>query len=949
MRIFNIAFFILFFQANVQSAHIVGGDFFYTCLGGDQYEVVLKVYKDCFSTGANVADFDMPANIGIFDQNNVLENVLNVNLLSRSIIPPLPSNPCFQAPANVCVEEGVYRFIVTLPNGTGTHTIVYQRCCRNGTIVNIIAPGATGATYTLQINTNPPFNCNNSPEFNEFPPIVICSNEPLIFDHSASDIDGDSLVYELCTPNVGADQTVPMPAVPSDPPYTSLAWRAGFSNNLQVSSQPNVSIDPITGLITGTPNQSGQYVVGVCVKEYRNGILIGEVRRDFQFNVTPCLSGVEAIIPTLNEPDPLAAGTAGLFQRECNDFTVNFVNESQFGTFYLWDFGVPGTNTDTSTLFEPSFTYPDTGAYFVTLIVNPGFTCSDTTVVLVRIFPIFRANFDFVEQCEGTAISFTDLTTSSFNDVAEWQWDFGDGNFSSLQNPQHNYAQAGQFLVTLASASAKQCRDTISKAVVLHPFPLADFNNSPACINTPVNFYDNSTIDFGNVTNYTWLSNNNVLSSDSSFIQTFSNLQNFSLTLIVSNDFGCADTVVRPIQLFPLPTVSIINDTSACVGDTLQLFASGGVRYDWTSDGGDILNDQQRPIIIADFTKTFEVRVTDANQCENNASVLVEVFDIPGADAGADTFVCAGNTIQLNGSGERSISFLWSPNQFLNNANISNPTASINDTTIFVLQTTNPEGCSNYDSVLVYVQNPIVSGVANDTFICFNDTIALNASGGFFYQWIPSENLSNDTIAQPLAFPKATTTYVVIISNQCFSDTVDVTVEVFPLPIVNAGNNDSIFRGETTTLTGSGGIDFLWQPGIDLADSLAAITQARPFNTTEFVLTVTDVNGCKNKDSVIVFVDASTLILVPNAFTPNNDKANDVFRIVKLLNIDKVLTFKIFNRWGQLLFETDDKDQGWDGNFKGEPQPIEVYHFYIKAITYDGDEVLKKGNLTLLR
>lgn len=233
--------------------------------------------------------------------------------------------------------------------------------------------------------------------------------------------------------------------------------------------------------------------------------------------------------------------------------------------------------------------------------------------------------------------------------------------------------------------------------------------------------------------------------------------------------------------------------------------------------------------------------------------------------------------------------------------------------------------------------------------MCVNDTIQLRAFGGLFYRWIPADGLSSDTISNPLVFPEATTNYAVIISNQCFSDTVNVEVEVFQLPIVDAGDNDTIFRGETTLLNGTGGIDFLWQPGTDLIDSTEASTLARPFNTTVFTLTVTDINNCKNTDSVVIFVDATTLILVPNAFSPNQDKANDIFRIVKLLNIEKVLTFKIFNRWGQLLFETDNKDMGWDGNFKGEPQPIEMYHYYIKALTYDGDEVFKKGNLTLLR
>jgi gliding motility-associated-like protein len=247
------------------------------------------------------------------------------------------------------------------------------------------------------------------------------------------------------------------------------------------------------------------------------------------------------------------------------------------------------------------------------------------------------------------------------------------------------------------------------------------------------------------------------------------------------------------------------------------------------------------------------------------------------------------------------------------------------------------------------VQKPIVATFPSDTFICRNDSIQLFATGGIYYEWKPSAGLSATNISNPFASPENTTAYTVVVANDCFNDSANFTITVYQLPVANAGLDTTIYRADSVLLIGNGGIEYLWQPDIALSDAQSQTTYARPFNTTTYVLQVTDVNGCKNFDSVTIFVDTTTLILLPTAFSPNNDGVNDVFRIVRLLNIERMVEFRVFNRWGALMFETRDLRAGWDGTLNGEPQPVEVYQFYVKAVTYDGETIVEKGNVTLVR
>jgi len=205
--------------AYVQAAHIIGGAMTYECLGADPnqpgnniYRFTMIVYRDCAGSGAPF-DSEFPGStLGTYtiftESANGNTNIVRTGILDAPVITvldPNSGNPCVIVPPNVCVQEGVYTWEESLEIIPDSYVITYQRCCRNNTINNIIQPGATGSTYTITITALGQSTCNNSPTWDEFPPAVICVNQPLNVDHSATDLEGDQLIYEFCSPLEGGE------------------------------------------------------------------------------------------------------------------------------------------------------------------------------------------------------------------------------------------------------------------------------------------------------------------------------------------------------------------------------------------------------------------------------------------------------------------------------------------------------------------------------------------------------------------------------------------------------------------------------------------------------------------------------------------------------------------------------------------------------------------------
>ena len=468
--ILSLLLLLVFSQA--MASHIVGGEFTYVHVGDSTvssvtyhiYTVSLSIYEDCLNGNPDAIAQDNPAFIGVFDAVTEAPYEIdeNINFVSAITVPPNFDNSCASDIQPTCLIKKTFVITYALPANPHGYVIAYERCCRNASIINIQNPDQNGSTFYCRI---PAGNMvNNSAVFKKYPPQIICLNVPLVYDNSATDADiHDSLSYGFCTPlETTNDSAKPTPSFPDW--NSTVAYIPPFTAQAPVISFPPLQIDPVSGLITGTPTAQGRFLVSVYCVEWRNGVSIDTIKREFQFVVQPCKKTVVANMPQFST-DP------NTYIIDCKDYTVNFLNTSTGGFAYHWDFGVPGTGSDTSDQFEPTFTYPDTGTFTVNLVVNPGSTCSDSIQKLVKIYPTFTAAFsDSGNQCPGSPIFFKDLTSSTMKPITSWAWSFGDGNSSASEAPVHSYAAGGTYNVTLASQNAKHCTDTAMQQVVIETF-----------------------------------------------------------------------------------------------------------------------------------------------------------------------------------------------------------------------------------------------------------------------------------------------------------------------------------------------------------------------------------------------------------------------------------------------------------------------------------------------
>ncbi len=742
MRFFTKLFFTLFILIPELTAgfHIIGGEMFYTYEGNNNYHVTLKIYRDCSNPQA--APFDDPAYITIYNATGLPVQSLAISFPGATIVEPDLTNPCLEVPPGICVEQGVYEFDVNLPPVTGGYDIVYQRCCRNSTIVNIIAPDFTGATYTAHIPDPSLAASNSSPQFSKYPPTVICSGSPLVFDHSATDPDGDHLVYSMCAPNAGATQNYPQPNPPPPPPFTSVIWAPPYNVNNEMGGNPPMMIDSVTGLLTANPVSIGQYVVGICVKEYRNGVFLSRNVRDFQFNVTTCNP---TIIADFNSVNAITNGDTLLI---CGQTTITFDNLSYGSNSFYWDFGVPGISTDVSSLQNPTYTYPDTGIYKVMLVASPGLQCGDTTYKYVELRKGVNADFSFPNQCVGTAVQFTDQSVALDGTLNGWQWIFGDGGSSTAQDPAHVYDLSGQFNVTLTATTSDGCTQSVVKQLTVYPLPVVN-----AAPDTFICDIDSVTLHAQNGVSYSWQPNyainntafqNPIVSPDITTV--------YSVTVV--DGHGCVNIDSVTIQVTDTVIASVSADTTVCEGQLVQLQAAGAVYYRWMPDSylnaDDISNPVSKPLSsITYFVDSY------IGSCVDEDTITLTVLPLPLADAGADVTINQGEATQLTATG--GAVYMWQPSSTLNNPGLADPMASPLNTITYTVTVTGSNGCSAIDSVTVTVTHlhqiiapdaftPNGDGL-NDVFQFFTRGIAQITSVKIFDRWgeILFQSPSNET------------------------------------------------------------------------------------------------------------------------------------------------------------------------------------------------------------
>lgn len=568
-------------------------------------------------------------------------------------------------------------------------------------------------------------------------------------------------------------------------------------------------------------------------------------------------------------------------------------------------------------------------------------------------------------SCDGFSLTFkNDAMGNSNTSGTTYLWDFGDTasgslNFDTTETPTHMYSDTGIYTLKLKVSDGAQCVDSSNTIVKVYPGFFPGFvANAPLCVGTPVHFTDTTKAKYGSPTGWEWSFGNpadtNIVKGVSEASTIYADTGTYNVQMIVASTLGCADTVSSPIKIDSRPIVNLVpHDTVICFIDTLQLKVLNSGSFLWSPNYNISSLIDPNPLVSPDVPTTYFVSFTNSMGCTNTDSVFVDVKRAVTIDAGNDTTICRTDGLFLNTSSD-ALHYIWTPATYLSSDTAKNPFANPLDAVIRYHVVGNIGKCSDSSDVTITTLAYPDANAGNDTTVCYGFSVPLMASGGIAYQWSPATFLSATNIPNPTVVrPTLTTQYIVAVTGVggCPKPAFDtVVVNVVPLIMANAGPADTtVVAGEPLFLNGTGGVTYLWQPSTWLSNPAISNPVASPEDNITYKLLVTGANGCQNSDSIrIKLYKVPPSFYVPTAFTPNNDNKNDILKPI-LLGMRSLNYFRVFDRWGKLLFYTNQKGFGWDGTFKGGPQDPGTYVWMASGSTYTGEVIVRKGYTVLIR
>ena len=704
----------------------------------------------------------------------------------------------------------------------------------------------------------------------------------------------------------------------------------------------------------------------------------------------------------------LVGGAVADFNSSTNDICpgeqITFTNLSLGGNLtYNWSF--PGGSPDTSTDQSPVVTYGSAGQYDVTLLVTSsvsGSTCTDTTTKSLFI-RVSGSGFDFVvdkdsANCPPLISNFKIVPTPPPGALSYIKWYFelsdevGPPNFISgdeLENSSTGpniYLQggpdgAGYYDVALV-LDGSLCRDSIYKDdFIFVGGQRGSYTFSPDTICAPdqvlfnqINVERTDTIfwDFGD-----GQTANNAVSVDNIPV-TYVTPGVYTPVILLKTQ-NCPPVEVElgeQVFVSKLNAFATVDQTVLCddgpvefrdssVIDSAHVTGDVIVGSIWEFGDGNTAINQPSPIVhnyngsvTGDLTVTYAV--TTNFGCKDTTEFIVSIFDTPIGTIDPVGTICIGQSVQLNAGGGNN--YLWEPTNLVLNDTIPNPIGLPTDTTVFSVLIYDDIECPDTQTIEVDVLKEINGVVGSDVQICAGESVQLLAealalpdNGTVDFSWFPPEGLSDPNIANPIASPGSFTVYTVTISSGlCLPEQANVTVEVSGSPFVDAGENQIVNSGEVVDLNAFSPniVTYNW---FDSEGNFINNTQSfttPPITGTEIYYVEVGNAGCAAKDSVIILVLESCdqgLATVPNVFTPNGDGINDILKVKPGLGIAEVSTFKIFNRWGEIVFEADAASSAWDGTQSGKELDPGVYVYYMELICTDDSRSIRKGNITLLK
>ncbi|MBK9485595.1 MAG: choice-of-anchor L domain-containing protein [Chitinophagaceae bacterium] len=570
---------------------------------------------------------------------------------------------------------------------------------------------------------------------------------------------------------------------------------------------------------------------------------------------------------------------------------------------------------------------------------------TDSTIIQIRDYDTLGIVPDTAFICKNTSVQLT-----AYNGYTSYQWD-NNPTLSSLIIRNPIATPVNEFTTYYCTSSEGTCHGRDSAFVQWKKLDLVS--------KTEINCKDAATgeiqVDGGaewtapveySFNNGAWQTGN-----------IFSNLPIGIYKVKIRDATGCIDSLDIPItQLYPdLLINSTLEQAASCLGiadgSTTINIAGGKSPYLYSLDG---INFQSSNVFNL-MNGSYTVFVKDDNGCTVSQNIVITLNNIVTLEAGADLAICEGKSVQINTTSNAN-TFIWSPAATLDNSALQSPVANPVTTTKYYVTATSGI-CNQFDSVTVFVNPAPTANAGPDASICFGKNAQLSGSGGVSYFWSPSSSLNNNRIQNPttINLPGSITYSLhVVDANGCNSlKKDDVVITVTRQAIVDAPRDTVLAVGVPLSLyavdvNNVGFTQYEWLPYYGLNNPLIANPTAILDKDITYTVTARTALGCVATDKIKIQVYRGPEIYVPNAFTPNRDSKNDILKAIPV-GIRSFSYFRIYDRWGSLVFSTTDPSIGWDGRIKGTEQSTATYVWMAEGIDYTGKVVRRKGSVIIIK
>jgi gliding motility-associated-like protein len=634
----------------------------------------------------------------------------------------------------------------------------------------------------------------------------------------------------------------------------------------------------------------------------------------------------------------------------CANSVTSFTNNSSVSSGSItstnWSFG----DGLTSIINQPSHQYANAGNYFVTLTITTNNNCINTITQPVTVNPIPNVVFTANNVCQGNSTNYINNSTISSGSISNYIWDYtSDGTPDNTnQNASNTFAASGTYTTQLMAISNLNCIQTFTQVINVYPNPVVQFSSQAVCFGAPIVFTNSSSISSGLISSYTWSFGDAASSSIANTQHLYNSYGNYNVQLTAISNHNCSSTLSQTAIVHPKPMVQF-QSTTACLNQATQFnnqssIATGSIiKYRWDFENDNSVDDStSNPSYIYGLAGINQCRLVaiSNNNCSNQNIKPVLIHQNPVALFSAPS-TCMPNSTQFQNLSTSSDGLITNYNWDFNGDNIidnvqQNPTYNFAQTGNYgvKLEVQTQYGCSNSIIKSAYVNaTPSVLFAAQHKIGCpslcvnFVNNCSIGSGNIITYQWIFGDISSPDYTQNPThcyASGNYNVTLKAVSDSGCVaSSMLPNLVTVYPTPIANFNVTPSVIEITEPLIevqdksTGATSVNYVFSDGTLKNTANFTYLFTTDVAKTVFIMQkVVNSYGCR--DSIVKQVDIKPAyaLYIPNAFTPNSDGLNDGF---KALGIG-IAQFKlqIFDRWGALIFESDDINKAWDGSVNGK-------------------------------